>query len=81
MSPVESSALEHNYIGRSQYTDSIAVGIDRDGIVMENVSEPQRSQVLLVDARACISGCNLKVTAGGMFLGLYLLSTIADQVI
>ena len=78
MSPVENSALKYNYIDRSQYTDSIAVKIDRDKIIIENILEPQRSQILFIDIRVYINNYNLKITAEGIFLELYLLSTIID---
>ena len=81
MSPVESSALKYNYISKNQYTDLIAVEIDRDKIVIENISEPQRSQILFINTRVYINNYNLKVTAKEIFLGLYFLLTIADQII
>ena len=78
MSPVESSALKYNYINKNQYTDSIAVEINRDKIIIENILEPQRSQILFIDIRVYINNYNLKITTKKIFLRLYFLSTIAD---
>ena len=78
MSPVENSALKYNYINKSQYTDLIAIKIDRDKIIIKNILEPQRSQVLFIDTRVYINNYNLKITVGKIFFGLYFLSTIID---
>ena len=40
MSPVKNSVLEYNYINRSQYTDLIAIKINRDKIIIKNILEP-----------------------------------------